>query len=67
MQTNAATAEESASVAASLRQQADRLSALVGQFKVREPSVRAVEAAAVAPAAAPRQAPADEHRPARGA
>ncbi|MFZ5440921.1 MAG: methyl-accepting chemotaxis protein [Myxococcota bacterium] len=35
-QTNAATAEESSSVATSLKQQADRLSSLVGQFKVRE-------------------------------
>jgi methyl-accepting chemotaxis protein len=67
MQTNAATAEESASVAASLRQQADRLSTLVGQFKVREPSARATETDGLATAAAPGHPPADEHRAARGA
>jgi methyl-accepting chemotaxis protein len=38
MQTNAATAEESSSVAFSLKQQSDHLGALVSQFKVRERS-----------------------------
>jgi methyl-accepting chemotaxis protein len=36
VQTNSATAEESSSVAVSLRQQADHLTTLVKQFKVRE-------------------------------